>query len=197
MKDLAILIPTLPVRIDSYTRLIKKLCQQIERYRLQDKVQIHSYMDCKDHSVGVKRNMLIQNSSAKYVCFLDDDDDISDDYLYQIFLAIPMNCDVITFDGAYIEQGKKTRFSISRLNRNNFNAVDCFYRLPNHLCPVKREIAIASLFTDKNFGEDSDYSERINKLIKNEYHIKHDLYFYLYDQQNSQTSPSNLNKRTF
>jgi hypothetical protein len=59
------------------------------------------------------------------------------------------------------------------------------------LCPVKREIALSSQFTDKNFGEDSDYAERINKQLKNEFHIQDKLYFYMYNEATSQTKPNN------
>jgi len=69
------------------------------------------------------------------------------------------------------------------------------YRLPNHLCPVKRDIALACMFTDKNFGEDFDYAEKINLLIKNEYHIKEKLYFYLFDSVLSQTAPTSQVKQ--
>jgi hypothetical protein len=47
------------------------------------------------------------------------------------------------------------------------------------------------LFTDKNYGEDSDYAERINQHIKNEFHIQDKLYFYMYDSTKSQTKPNN------
>jgi hypothetical protein len=65
------------------------------------------------------------------------------------------------------------------------------------LCPVKREIALSSLFSNKNYGEDSDYASKINKYIKNEYHIRKKLYFYMYDDAKSQTSPTNANKKIY
>jgi hypothetical protein len=43
---------------------------------------------------------------------------------------------------------------------------------------------------DKHFGEDFDYAEKINLLIKNEYHIKEKLYFYLFNSVLSQTAPT-------
>jgi hypothetical protein len=50
---------------------------------------------------------------------------------------------------------------------------------------------LESLFTDKNFGEDSDYAERINNHLKNEFHIQDKLYFYMYNEATSQTKPNN------
>ena len=191
MKELSILILTLPTRIDSYSNLIRTLNQPVIENNLLDKVQILSLCDTKEISVGEKRNILLNKSIGRYVCFIDDDDLIATDYLIKIISAISSNADVITFCGEYIENGQTTPFSISTIHRGNYNHPNIFYRLPNHLCPVKREIAVSCLFTDKNYGEDSDYAERINQHIKNEFHIQDKLYFYMYDSTNSQTKPNN------
>ena len=111
-----------------------------------------------------------------------------------VISSLESNADVITFCGEYVENNLRTPFSISMVHRGNYNHPNIFYRLPNHLCPVKREIALSCLFTDKNFGEDSDYAEKINGHIKNEFHIQDKLYFYLYNANTSQTSlHNNLN----
>lgn len=191
MKDLSILILTLPTRINSYSELIKSLNQQVIENNLINKVQILSFCDTKEISVGEKRNILLNQSCGKYVCFIDDDDVVASNYLISIINAIQSNADVITFCGDYVENNQIIPFTISMMHRGNFNHPNMFYRLPNHLCPVKREIALQSMFTDKNFGEDSDYSERINSRLTNEFHIQDKLYFYMYDSNNSQTKPNN------
>ena len=191
MKDLSVLILTLPTRIDSYSNLIKSLNKQVVENNLMHRVQILSLCDSKEISVGKKRNILLNESIGKYVCFIDDDDIVSTNYLIKLLEGINSNADVITFCGDYVEHNRHTPFSISMIHRGNYNHPNIFYRLPNHLCPVKREIALMSLFTDKNFGEDSDYSERINGHLKNEFHIQDKLYFYMYDSNNSQTKPDN------
>jgi hypothetical protein len=191
MKLLSVLILTLPTRIDSYSNLIKRLNKQVLDNNLIDTVQILTFCDTKEISVGEKRNIPLNKSCGKYVCFIDDDDVISDDYLIKLISGINSGADVVTFCGDYVENTLRTPFSISMVHRGNYNEPNIFYRLPNHLCPVKREIALSSLFTDKNFGEDSDYAERINKQIKNEFHIQEKLYFYMYDSNTSQTNPNN------
>jgi len=191
MKDLSILILTLPTRIDLYSRLIKSLNQQVIENNLMHRVQILTLGDTKEISVGEKRNILLNKSIGRYVCFIDDDDVIATNYLSFIMSALNSNADVITFCGDYVENEIRTPFSISMVHRGNFNEPNMFYRLPNHLCPVKREIALSCQFTDKNFGEDSDYAEKINNYLKNEYHIQEKLYFYMYDSNTSQTKPNN------
>jgi hypothetical protein len=191
MKLLSVLILTLPTRIDSYSNLIKTLNKQVIDNNLIDVVQILSFCDTKEISVGEKRNILLNKSCGREVCFIDDDDVISNDYLTKIITGINSNADVVTFCGDYVENTLRTPFSISMVHRGNFNEPNIFYRLPNHLCPVKREIALNCLFTNKNFGEDSDYAERINQHIKNEFHIQDKLYFYMYNSNTSQTKPDN------
>jgi glycosyltransferase involved in cell wall biosynthesis len=192
MKDLSILILTLPTRIDCYSNLIKKLNQQVIENNLIHRVQILTICDSKEISVGEKRNILLNQSCGKYICFIDDDDEIAPNYLISILDSIDKsNADVITFCGDYVENNQRTPFSISSVHRSNFNASNKFYRLPNHLCPVKRELALSCMFTHKNFGEDSDYAELLNKVINNEYHINEKLYFYMYDTNKSQTKPNN------
>ena len=193
MRELSILIPTLPARIETLSNLIKKLNKQVIDFGLIDKVQILTLCDTKEYSVGKKRNLLLEMSIGKYVCFIDDDDKISDSYLFEIIRAIQSNADVITFCGEYIEQNKTQNFSISKTHKRDYTEGENIYRLPNHLCPVKIEIALQSRFPDKNFGEDSEYATRINRLIKTEYHIKEKLYHYLYSSINSQTKPNNTN----
>jgi glycosyltransferase involved in cell wall biosynthesis len=196
MKDLSILIPTLPARIDKLSMLIQRLNKQVIDFGLIDRVQILTLCDTKEYSVGVKRNKLLELSTGRYVCFIDDDDQISDTYLFEIIRAIQSNADVITFCGEYVENNLPQYFSISRVHKNDFTDGNNLYRLPNHLCPVKREIALQSLFTDKNYGEDSDYANRINTLIQSEYHIQEKLYYYIYNDALSQTKPNN-NRNAF
>jgi glycosyltransferase involved in cell wall biosynthesis len=191
MKELSILILTLPTRIDSYATLIKSLNQQVIENNLINRVQILTLCDTKEISVGEKRNILLNKSCGRYVCFIDDDDVIAPNYLIKIISALSSNADVVTFCGDYMENSIRTEFSISMVHRGNFNHPNMFYRLPNHLCPVKREIALSCQFTDKNYGEDSDYADKINQYIKNEFHIQDKLYFYMYDSNTSQTKPNN------
>jgi glycosyltransferase involved in cell wall biosynthesis len=191
MKELSILILTLPTRIDSYANLIKMLNKQVIENNFIDKVQILTLCDTKEISVGEKRNILLNKSAGRYVCFIDDDDEIAPNYLIKIISALSSNADVVTFCGEYVENAIRTPFSISMVHRGNYNHPNIFYRLPNHLCPVKREIALSCQFTNKNFGEDSDYADKINIYLKNEFHIQDKLYFYMYNSNTSQTKPNN------
>jgi hypothetical protein len=187
-KDLAILIPTLPERLDNYKGLMLELKNQIQVYGLQDKVQILSLLDTKEMTVGEKRNWLLDMSKAKYVQFLDDDDRVANNYVLKMQQATAYNTDVITFQGEYHESNVfHSSFLISTMVQVDSNQAGMMYRKPNHICAVKRDIAIQCRFPTKNFGEDSEYASRINNLIKSEHHINEKLYFYMFDVNQSQT----------
>ena len=55
-----------------------------------------------------------------------------------------------------------------------------YYRTPNHLNPVKRDLALRAGFVrDVDFGEDHDYARRLHKIIKTESPIDHPIYYYM------------------
>lgn len=190
-KQIAILIPTIlddQYRIDTYSRLINKLKSQIDKFELKNRVQIISLGDTLEMTVGEKRNYLVDLAHlCKYVIFIDDDDDISEYYIKLIYEATLEGVDVVTFNGKYfIDNVFNSNFSISK-NFTNKDEGAILYRKPNHICCVKREIAIQCKFPPINFREDSAYSDAINPLIKTEKHIQEDLYFYMYSISKSKT----------
>lgn len=188
MKQIAILIPTLPVRIDKYARLIKELNRQIIKNDLIEKVQIVTIGDTKDYLVGKKRNFLLNLSLAKYVCFIDDDDFIAKDYVVKIYSASLFNPDCVSFLGKYTCDGHSKIFDISISHEKDYNEYDRFYRIPNHLSLIKRDIALKCPFPCIQYGEDSAYSNLLKKELKTEYKINEILYFYNYNQGTSQTN---------
>ena len=54
-----------------------------------------------------------------------------------------------------------------------------YYRCPNHLNPVKRELALKVRFLPQDSGEDCDYSKRLLPLLKTETYIEGIIYNYL------------------
>jgi glycosyltransferase involved in cell wall biosynthesis len=188
MKQLSILIPTLPQRLGDYSSIMFNLKTQIESFGLSDNVQVLSLLDTKEMTVGEKRNWLLKMSNGKYVQFVDDDDRLANDFVKKMYEATLSGADVVTFRGEYHESGIfHSEFLISTMVKFDSNVNGMMYRKPNHLCPVKREIALNCIFPNKNFGEDSEYANQINNHIKNENHINEKMYFYMFDKNNSQT----------
>jgi hypothetical protein len=69
MKQLSILIPTLPQRLGDYSNIMFNLKNQIESFGLSDNVQILSLLDTKEMSVGKKKKLFNSNVMRK-VCSL-------------------------------------------------------------------------------------------------------------------------------
>lgn len=189
MYKLTIAICTLPVRIASFASLITELNNQIKSNGLTNEVQILAFMDCKDLTVGDKRNFIKSQAKGMYLAYLDDDDRISSDYVLSLKQGCDTNPDVVTFRGEYKEHSKVMDFIINSGIMNQDTATH-HYRLPNHICAVKRDIYLNCHFTSKNYGEDSDYADQINQYIKTEYHIPKKLYFYDFALETSQTHPN-------
>jgi hypothetical protein len=110
---LSILTPSLPERIDTHLRpLWTKLQAQIERDSLPGEVEHLVFLDNRRRNVGEKRTALLQMARGRYLAFLDDDDDCSDDYVAQIVAAIRSfihhahQPDVITFRQRAIIEGR-------------------------------------------------------------------------------------------
>ena len=189
-----ICIPTLPVRIEGYSGIIKNLTEQITRSRLTDKIQIITLGDTKEFTVGYKRMCMLHMTVGDYVNFIDDDDAIADNYVSLIYSAIrKQDVDCATFLGEYVEHDKPKDFSISTKHGHDHDTPECLYRLPNHLCPIRTDIATQVGFPDMNYGEDQFYSQGINSLIKTEAHIKEKLYFYVFNHKKSQTAKTGSN----
>ena len=60
-----------------------------------------------------------------------------------------------------------------------------YYRCPNHLNPMKKNIALKVGFGNKSHGEDTDFALKLNEmqLLKKEEMINHPIYFYKYQRK--------------
>lgn len=185
---LSILIPTLASRQDQCLTLVDKLLDQVEYNNLVGQVEIITQYDQGEKSIGTKRNELIQKAKGEYVCFIDDDDDISKDYVIRLMEGIAKGVDccslkgVITWDGTNPEIFEHS-IRYSEWKTNTIGATDVRYeRYINHLNCVKKSIAYEIKYNEINFGEDKMWSEELQKsgLIKTEHYIDTVLYHYLF-----------------
>lgn len=181
MIVLSILIPTMPKRIGLLNRLLKVLNAQVT-----DEVEILTYSDDGRITTGRKRNDLIQQAQGKYVVFVDDDDMVADTYINDILGAAKHNPDCITFRGWMTTDNRsKTEFRLSinyPYSEGWYEGKMIYFRYPNHITPIKKEIAIKVQFPNVSIGEDYSYATQLHKLglLKTEVHIQKELYFYLY-----------------
>ena len=175
---LSILICHLQTRKNFYKRLLIRLAMQ-----MSPEVEILTETDDGTLSVGEKRNKLLENAIGDYICFIDDDDMISEDYIPLILKAIEHEPDVVGIHLYHIEDGKlvgKTEHSLSHKNwsENHIGFFKRYYRNPNHINPVKRTLALKTKFPLISFGEDKEYSKNLLPLLKKEVFIPEYIYQY-------------------
>lgn len=171
---LSILICTIVGREKSLTCLLDALKKQTNK-----QVEVLFESDNKKITTGAKRNILLKKAQGDYICFVDDDDMISEDYVSKILKALETNPDCCSLQGRLI-RGKATNLFIHSLQYDSwFEKNSIYYRYPNHLNTVKRELALQVMFPDKTHGEDKHYSDNLFLLLKTEVKIEGIIYFYL------------------
>ncbi len=180
-KKWSILIPTLKERKKVFQELYTKLTKQIKDNNLENVVEIVVLSDNRTKSIGQKRNELLEQSTGEYICFVDDDDDIHEHYIEMIYNALLTNPDCVNLIGIKTTNGKQPRTFIHSIKYTSWFEKDfIYYRPPNHLNTIRRDIAIKFKFPEKNHGEDADWSMQIAKsgLLKKEALISEPYYFY-------------------
>ncbi len=180
---LSILIPTLKSRQGQFQLLCQKLNRQINKNSSDKEVEVLSCLDNREHTVGFKRNRLIERAKGKFIAFVDDDDDVSDDYILLICKAIKAHPDIdcIGIKGRITFRGKKPRIFIHSLRYTEYFTIkDILFRPPYHLNPIRRDIAIRYKFADVNYSEDIDWAMRIcnDRALQKEFFLDQIIYHY-------------------
>ena len=182
--------------LEERKELLDELLQFIEKNtpkEYMEKIEIITNIDNGEKSVGKKRNEILKGANGKFISFIDDDDLISKNYIVWIINAIEnkKDLDCIGITGKYyIKRVFCMVFKHSKTYGTHFkdnNGVQC--RPCNHLNPVRTSIAKKIGFIDKNYGEDSDYSDRLlnSELLKTEIIIEPVIYHYFFHPEKSKT----------
>lgn len=190
----SILVSTIPRRINTYFPiLINKLLYQIGD---RSDVEVLGFFDNKKRSVGSKRNELLKLAQGEYLTFIDDDDDIPDDYIASIMACLQDNpmADCVVFDCITTINDDPTQETYSQYSiRYDYvqwrdgNGKLQWRGKPAHTMVWKSEIAKKYSYVNVNYGEDVDWVKRACTEIKNEIRIDKTLYLYHFDNRISET----------
>jgi glycosyltransferase involved in cell wall biosynthesis len=175
---LSILIPTIEKRHEMLQSLLSDLRKQIGDNEIEIIV-----CDIKNATIGDKRNRLLNAATGEYLVFIDDDDTISDDYIYCITQALEGSPDCCSLNGIITTNGHNPKRFVHSIKYNSYFEKDnVYYRPPNHLNVIRSVIAKQFTFPTKNFGEDTDWAMQICKsgMLKTEVEITDTLYYYVY-----------------
>lgn len=198
MIDLSILVCSVHTRYKTFLPKIQdQLFGQLEALPEDDqqRVEIMVLIDNKQMMLGHKRNTMVNICQGKYIAFVDDDDRISDDYIAQLLAATASNADSIVFNAEVSLNGEPPKTCYySKDVRRDYNHKDGYYRIPNHICCVKREVSLKSTFPNVLYGEDAGYGKVLLPHLKTEHKINKVLYYYDYNAETTETQAWRNNK---
>lgn len=181
---LSVLIPTIPERAAIFYRLHAEL--KAQREKLENKRAVEILFDNSKRfldgglSIGKKRDALVKRAEGRHLCFLDDDESISPDYLETLVKMCAADQDVITFR-AMVKLRQFWALVDMRLTYQVNDQISPEYtvrRPPWHMCPVRSVFAKMVEFKDLNNAEDFDWMQRVLKFCTTELHTDRILYQY-------------------
>lgn len=148
-------------------RLLTDLRPQLNRH-----VRVLTLTDDGDRSIGAKRQTMLETATADYVSFVDDDDLIAPDYCRRILTVLngADPPDVVGFRLRCFEGGALTGVAVHSYDHARIatpeasKSVYRYDRNPNHLNPIRREIALEVGYKPLDTGEDGDYAVRLSCL---------------------------------
>jgi len=177
---LSVLVCTVTSRVNTYLpRIILELQRQIDLVSTKD-IEILYLGDNKSRSIGSKRNDLLNIAKGDYICFVDDDDLVTDNFISTIFPELDGLTDIICYGVAISLNGQSLKpVYYSKDFKEDSDHPDHYKRIPNHLMVTKRELAVKIGYKDLYWGEDVDYSKRLLPNIKTQKILNSFLYHYI------------------
>ena len=197
---LSILILSIPSRFDIVRAIIEKLTQQTSE---REDVEIISLMDNKSLNVSEKRNALLSLARGSHLAWLDDDDDVADNYVERLTETIEQNpnADVISFNQQCYLDGKEARVFAQMgnphqdviLEESGTRYKDTL-RPPYHWCCWKSSLAKSEQFRfgvfspNSHVGEDIDWLKRLYPKVEKSVYLENDtLHIYRFTTELSES----------
>lgn len=177
---LSLLICTTEARWSWLERLGNNLRPQV--LSVLPEVEVIVETDRGERSVGIKRQALLEQASGRYVAFIDDDDLVASDYVSRILAALDLGPDCVGFRGVITTNGENPEVFEHALRHEEWCTREGVHlRCPNHLNPVRRDLALRVGFPAIHYGEDRDYSVRLRPLLQTEVFLEGEpMYHYEY-----------------
>lgn len=183
---LSILIPVIHEHKEKAQELVSKIKEQQFLYEGKINVEINQLFNGGEGTIGFYRNQLLNTAKGEYVCFIDADDEVSENYIPLILEGLQHNPTHLSLKGIITTRGENpetfehsTKYKAWRTN--NEGPIK-YERNPNHLNVIRADITKQFKFPEITFGEDHSWSKLINNsgLLTDEYYIDEILYYYKY-----------------
>jgi len=172
---LDILVLTQPSRKE----FLRRFWLRLEPQLTTSEVGFHMRMFDQAMSLGENREFMRQASKGEYICFCDDDDLLSEDYVSTI-LPLLDGVDYVGFQVEGWQDGVKMKPTFHSLRYKDWHEDQHgFYRDISHLNPIRRELALLEPM-EGDFGEDHRWADRLRArgVVKTEHYINRVMYFY-------------------
>lgn len=179
---LSVLIPALEWR--DWHLIVEEITRQ--RYEWGLPVEILVELDAGQMTSGVKRQILTKRALGKYICFVDDDDQVSPDYLKSIYEGCVTDVDLVIFN-LLIRVIDENRTELWRFNYDGDDG-NIVQMLPNHLCAWRKDIAHRIAWCPYiGYGDDQLWYRPLvgSRQVRTSYRIDKVLYFYLLSRANT------------
>lgn len=191
MIDLSILVCSVHTRYKTFLPKIQdQLFGQLNNLPEldQQRIEIIVLTDNKQMMLGHKRNTMIDIAQGNYIAFVDDDDRIADDYIAELLKASATGADSIVFTAEVSLNGEPPKpCYYSKAHGRDYNKPSAYYRIPNHICCIKRSVSLKSSFPNVLYGEDAGYGKVLLPFLKTEHVIDKVLYYYDYNIDTTET----------
>jgi FkbM family methyltransferase len=179
---LSILIATLTERKPLLDRLLAVLDPQCD----PQQVELLFFEDQGQATLGAKRQSLLERAKGEYVCVVDDDDLVSDDYIQQIFSALDSTPGAThcSLRGLMQTEGVPDVAFEHSTRHTAWAFVDGIHvRPPNHLNTIRWDLAILAGYPTAAWAEDYTFSMRLRDmgLLTNEAWVEPTIYHYFYN----------------
>jgi glycosyltransferase involved in cell wall biosynthesis len=131
---------------------------------------------------GAKRQALLDIAKGDYFAYVDDDDDVMDDYVSELIKSIESGADVITFRQKAIYNGLESEVVFGINNQDGpFTPGGITIRAPWHICAWRREKVAGCVFGNLAYNEDTVWCMQARKRIKTGFHVDKVLHIYRHD----------------
>ena len=185
---LSILMPTLPSRRATFEPLFDKLAAQVK-----DKyfVEVIALLDNRRMTIGEKCNALMGSARGRFLTFVDDDDDVSPNYIDSIWNAMSMtawDADVITFGVACELRWRDGRVQSSTVFPDVNDPNDDFRdgaitkRKPMQIAVWRTELARTSRWAHAQQEADVAWASKLWPQVKAQHKITDVLYTYKFSE---------------
>lgn len=176
-----ILIPTVVDRKEQFKRLADTLAPQVEKYK--GDIVVTVLWNNYEHELSELRQSMIEHAEGEYVNFIDDDDNVADNYCDKIYPLLD-GVDYIGFRVAFYQHGQKQKQVVHSLTSEGwFDNGEGYFRRGTLINPTKRELMLKAGFKDSDYRkgvpEDTTYAQNIDKYLKTEHFIEEEVHIYM------------------